>query len=173
MNAIVGAIGWSWITGRTHDGNNSTGGTPALENTKAMHGTPSQKSTVLLFERTAIAITAVEKMTTTNTGTNTNGITASQPPSKRSPSPTPTAVISAAPTSVRAASASNLPVRALARFTGNAHNWLSRPLSRSARMVRPAASDPNIAPATAHIGTKPYRLSVPVTLTIDLPTRSL
>ncbi len=85
------------ISGRIHDGNNSTGGTPELANTKAMDGTPSQMNRVLLFERTAIAITAVEKTTTTSTGTSRNGITASQPPSNRSPSPTPTAVISAVP----------------------------------------------------------------------------
>jgi hypothetical protein len=92
------------------------------ENTRAMDGIASQNSAALLFARTAIAITAVEKTTTTSTGTSKNGITASQPPSNRSPSPTPTAVIRAAPTSVRAASASSLPTRALARFTGNTHN---------------------------------------------------
>ncbi|CNH66161.1 Uncharacterised protein [Mycobacterium tuberculosis] len=57
--------------------------------------------------------------------------------------------------SVRAASAISRPVRALALFTGNTQNRVSRPHSRSCGMMRAAAIAPNIAPATAHIGTNP------------------
>jgi len=64
-------------------------------------------------------------------------------------------VIKAVLTSVRAASAMSLPVRALARLTGNTHNRLSKPVSRSNVKVRPTASAPENAPAIAHVGTKP------------------
>ena len=83
MDSIVGAIGCSGITGLIHDGNISTGGTPELENTKVIDGNVSQMSRALLLDRTAIAITAIEKMTTTSTGTSMKGMTASQPPSNR------------------------------------------------------------------------------------------
>ncbi len=100
----------------------------------------------------------------------TNSAAAATPPWNRSPSAMPTVVITMVATSVLTASASRVPVRALARWTGIVQNRLSRPLSRSPGMERAAASDPDMPPARAHIDTTVSRLSLPVSRVIDLLT---
>src|SRR4051794_41154248 len=112
----------------------------------------------------------VVNTTTTSVGTSRYGMMAIQPPWNRSPSPTPTAVISAVDSTVRPASAISLPTNTLARCTGKDHQRLSRPLLRSRGTLKPAPSAPNIPPAKEHTGTRPLRLSVPLIALIDSPT---
>jgi hypothetical protein len=69
MDSTIGCIGWNRRSGHIHEGSDSTGGEPELANTAVMAGNPSQMSTVPSLARTASAITAMAKTTTTITGT--------------------------------------------------------------------------------------------------------
>jgi hypothetical protein len=104
---------------------------------------------------TPTATIMVENPITISTGTNTNAIAAGKPSWNRRPIAMPTTVIAIDPISARPASASSLPVSALARCTGSTHRRLSRPDARSSGIAAPAPMEPNSAPTTAHIGTRP------------------
>src|SRR4029453_1266964 len=146
---------------------------PVLKNNSTTQPAPSQVTIARPSARTAIAMTVVATPTEMITGTNTNGTAADQPWAKRKPKATPNTVSTTAEPAVRMASASSRPVSALARWVGNVQSLVNRPDSRSAGSARPAPRVPKTAPTTAHMGTSPYRLSVPVMASTALPMSSL
>lgn len=167
MASMVGDRGWNRITDCSQPGNKSTGAALEVPNTAPRDTALNQVSSVRLRNRSATTRMTVAYTVTHSTGMRTKTKAAKMPASNRRPSAKPVTVMNSVAQRVRHASADRVPTSTLARWIGINQKRLSSPLSRSSGMESAAASEPDIPPASAHMGTTTSRSSLPVRRRMD------